>query len=102
MIQRTVRKAIEESLLHKPVTLVTGLRQVGKTTLCKAIGDERGFGYVSLVECKTGISYGAEDAKAFRKMRRSGFEIGPSCIICMTNTGYPVAENVYALPIASI
>ncbi len=59
-------------------------------------------GTFSLVECKAGISYGAEDVKAFRKMKKSGFKIGHSCIICMTDTGYPVAENVYALPIASI
>lgn len=48
MIPRTVLASIEESIRLKPVTLVTGARQVGKTTICRYIAEKHGFGYVSL------------------------------------------------------
>ena len=48
MIPRTILDSIEESIRFKPVTLVTGARQVGKTTLCNHIAEKHGFGYVSL------------------------------------------------------
>ncbi len=48
MIPRTILKYIEESIRLKPVTLITGARQVGKTTLCRFISEEHGFEYVSL------------------------------------------------------
>ena len=48
MIPRTILDSIEESIRFKPVTLVTGARQVGKTTLCQLIAEKHGFGYVSL------------------------------------------------------
>ena len=48
MIPRTILDSIEESIRFKPVTLITGARQVGKTTLCKLIAEKHGFGYVSL------------------------------------------------------
>ena len=48
MIKRTIKQEILRSLKAKPVTLVTGARQVGKSTLCYEIRDELGYGYVSL------------------------------------------------------
>ena len=48
MIKRTIRKHIIESLDLYPVIVITGPRQVGKSTLAKSIGDEYGFKYVSL------------------------------------------------------
>ena len=48
MIERTIKKQIIESIENKPVTLVTGARQVGKSTLCYEIKKEFGFNYVSL------------------------------------------------------
>ena len=50
MIPRTILDSIEESIRFKPVTLVTGARQVGKTTLCNHIAEKHGFGYVSLAD----------------------------------------------------
>ena len=50
MIKRTIKKQILESIKHSPVTLVTGARQVGKSTLCYEIKKELGYGYVSLDE----------------------------------------------------
>ncbi len=37
MINRTIKKQIIESIKNKPITLVTGARQVGKSTLCYEI-----------------------------------------------------------------
>ena len=48
MIERTVYKQILHSISLCPVTLVTGARQVGKTTLCLKLRDEMDYGYVSL------------------------------------------------------
>ncbi len=48
MIARTLLESIKESIKMKPVTLITGARQVGKTTICQKISEELGFEYISL------------------------------------------------------
>ena len=48
MIKRTVIEKIRESIRLKPVTLITGARQVGKSTICRMLCDESDFDYVSL------------------------------------------------------
>ena len=48
MISRTIKKQIETSIKNKPITLITGARQVGKSTLCYEIKKELGYNYVSL------------------------------------------------------
>lgn len=57
---------------------------------------------LSLIECKTGMTYDSTDVKAFSKMDRSEYEVGPSCIICLTEKAYPLKNGIYALPISSI
>lgn len=47
MIERTIYKQIINTIKNKPVTVITGARQVGKTTLCDLIEKELGFNYVS-------------------------------------------------------
>ena len=47
MINRTILKEIIKTINNKPVTVITGARQVGKTTLCSLIEKELGFNYVS-------------------------------------------------------
>lgn len=59
-------------------------------------------GTLSLIECKSGMTFGASDVKAFARMDGSSYTIGPSCIICLTEKAYPVKDGVYALPITSI
>ncbi len=59
-------------------------------------------GKLTLIECKSGMTFSASDVKAFGRLDRSGFEIGPSCIICLAEKAYPLKENVYALPVTSI
>ena len=48
MIERTIYKEILKTVRDKAVTVITGARQVGKTTLCGLIQKDMGFGYVSL------------------------------------------------------
>ncbi len=48
MIERTIKKQIIKSIKSKPVTLITGARQVGKSTLCYEIKKEFHYDYVSL------------------------------------------------------
>ena len=48
MIERTIYRQIKHSISLRPVTLITGARQVGKTTLCLKLRDEGTFSYVSL------------------------------------------------------
>lgn len=48
MIKRTIYKEIEKAVGCRPVTLITGARQVGKTSLAVLFQKERGFNYVSL------------------------------------------------------
>ncbi len=48
MIDRTIYKEIVKTVKNKAVTVITGARQVGKTTLCGLLQKELGFGYVSL------------------------------------------------------
>lgn len=50
MIERTIYAAIERSILQRPVTLITGARQIGKTTLCRKLSVEHGFAYVTLAD----------------------------------------------------
>lgn len=50
MINRTIYPEIIKTIKNKAVTVITGARQVGKTTLCGLIEKELGFGYVSLAD----------------------------------------------------
>ncbi|MDR3282166.1 MAG: ATP-binding protein [Candidatus Methanoplasma sp.] len=59
-------------------------------------------GTLSLVECRSGMTFGASDVKAFGRMDKSDYTIGPSCIICLTEKPYPISKNVYALPVTAI
>jgi len=47
MIERNILKQIEQSVLSRPVTIITGARQVGKSTLA-LLFESKGFNYVSL------------------------------------------------------
>ena len=50
MIKRTIYKEIMETVKNKAVTVITGARQVGKTTLCELIERDLGFNYVTLAD----------------------------------------------------
>ena len=61
-----------------------------------------GNGTLNHVECKSGMTYDFGDVKAFSKLKRSKYEIGQSCIVCLTERAYPIRDGVYALPVSSI
>ena len=67
MIERTIYKQILHSIKLRPVTLITGARQVGKTTLCLKLRDELGFEYVSLRD-KNDRSMARADPELFLQM----------------------------------
>ena len=48
MIGRTIYKEIEKAIKCRPVTLITGARQVGKTSLAVLFKEKYNFNYVSL------------------------------------------------------
>ena len=48
MIKRTIKEQVIYCIKNKPVTLITGARQVGKSTLCFELKEELGFNYVTL------------------------------------------------------
>ena len=48
MITRTIKDSVLKAMKNKPVVLITGARQVGKSTLCSEIKKEYGYEYVSL------------------------------------------------------
>ena len=48
MIKRTIESCVRESVKQWPVTLITGARQVGKSTLCSILKKDLGYNYVSL------------------------------------------------------
>lgn len=48
MIPRTIKNAVLKAIKNKPVVLITGARQVGKSTLCADIKNEYSYEYVSL------------------------------------------------------
>ena len=59
-------------------------------------------GMLSLIECKSGTTYDASAVKAFGRLEKSNYEIGPSCLICLTEKAYPLKEDVLVLPITAI
>ncbi len=48
MIYRTITETVLKSIKSKPVTLITGARQVGKSTLCRELVKTCGYNYVTL------------------------------------------------------
>ena len=59
-------------------------------------------GKISLIECKSGIEFGWNDIKTMVKGIPSQYPMGGKCIICLTESPYPIKGDVYALPISSI
>ena len=70
MIERTIYGQILHSISLRPVTIITGARQVGKTTLCLKLRDEKGYNYVSLRD-KTKRALARSDPDMFLKMHQA-------------------------------
>ena len=59
-------------------------------------------GKLSLIECKSGISYDKSSISSFSQMSHSKYEVQGQCILCTTDTIYPLTKDAFALPITSI
>lgn len=59
-------------------------------------------GELTLIECKAGISYDKKSISGFKQMEQSKYKIKGKCILCATNTIYPLTSDAYALPISCI
>lgn len=67
MIKRNIERIIEDTIKHYPITLLTGPRQIGKSTLLYNSFLSKGYSYVSLddsLELASAIS----DPKTFLKL----------------------------------
>ena len=57
-------------------------------------------GKLNMIECKSGISFGPSDIKAFGRLA-TGLE-KKGCIVCLTDMPYPITKNEYAIPLKTI
>lgn len=48
MIKRTIKDVVDNSINSYPITLITGARQIGKSTLCYELAKQYNYNYVSL------------------------------------------------------
>ncbi len=67
MIKRNIQSVIEDTTQHYPITLLTGPRQVGKSTLLYNAFLEKGYSYVSLDDSLE-LSIAITDPKTFLEM----------------------------------
>lgn len=59
-------------------------------------------GELSLIECKTGVSFNSSSIKSFEKLSKSNYKIPLSCLICNTDKIYKIKDNVLVLPVTAI
>lgn len=60
-------------------------------------------GALTLVECKSGVSYKLSDVKAFKIIEEfTNYKVFGKCIICNTDKPYALGNEVYALPLSAI
>lgn len=59
-------------------------------------------GIITRIECKTGIRYNLSDVKGFKVLDNTNYKLGPSAIICNTDSIYPLEKDKYILPLAGI
>lgn len=60
-------------------------------------------GELTLIECKSGVSYKMSDVKTFKIIEQfTKYKIGGKCIICNTDNVYTIGDDVFVLPISSI
>ena len=69
MISRTILENVLHSIANSPVTLITGARQVGKSTLCKMIMKDHAFNYVSLDDLRE-RALAIQDPEMFLKIHK--------------------------------
>ncbi|MFI3328871.1 MAG: ATP-binding protein [bacterium] len=68
-INRTIKDEVFKRIKNRPITLITGARQVGKSTLCQEIVKELGFKYVTL-DNLTNREQAMNDPQMFLKINK--------------------------------
>lgn len=69
MIKRNIESIIEDTIKHYPITLLTGPRQIGKTTLLYNTFISKGYSYVSLDDSLE-LSIAKSDPKTFLELHK--------------------------------
>lgn len=67
MINRTIATSIENAIKHFPIVLLTGPRQIGKSTLLYKCFLEKGFSYISLDD-SIELNFAKNDPKTFLQL----------------------------------
>ncbi len=70
MIKRNIENVIEDTIKHFPITLVSGPRQIGKSTLLYNMFANKGFSYVSLDDSLE-LSVAITDPKTFLEIHKA-------------------------------
>lgn len=70
MINRTIKKDIINKINSKAITLITGARQVGKSTLCYQLKKELGYEYISLDDIRN-RQQALRDPELFLKLHKA-------------------------------
>jgi len=70
MIYRTIYEKVLKSIKTKPITIITGSRQVGKSTLCKEFVKLHGYNYVSLDNSRE-LAFAKNDPAMFLKEHKT-------------------------------
>ena len=70
MIERNIEIIIEDSIKHYPITLVTGPRQIGKSTLLYNSFLNKGYTYISLDDSLE-YAMAKSDPKTFLELHRA-------------------------------
>jgi len=129
-VSRTLETFLDSAMNQFPVLLVTGARQVGKTTLLLHLcRDKRA--YVSLddplvlslaredpplflqllivqdgtlypLEIKKTASPGKEDVRHFQILNKLNMPIGPGGVICLAEQSLPLSPSAQSIPVAAL
>ncbi len=70
MIKRNIERIIEDTLLHYPIILLSGPRQIGKSTLLYHSFIEKGFTYITFDDSLE-LSMAKSDPKTFLEIHRA-------------------------------
>lgn len=70
MIYRTIYEKVLKSIKTKPITIITGSRQVGKSTLCKEFVKLHGYNYVTLDNSRE-LALAKNDPGMFLKLHKA-------------------------------
>lgn len=86
--------------------LVTGARQVGKSTMLRHLAENTGRTFVSMDDKRNrelarkdpGLFFQIYKTPAFDVLNVSSNDLGKGLVICMTDRTFPINENNYMVP----